>query len=71
MQPFDGGGESLANYAQEVGLRRRVASLDPATCASALILHMGSVARDVCVSAGGDVVRSQGGAKKIAELLHE
>ena len=53
MQPFDEEGESLANYAQEVGLRRHVASLDPAKFASALILHLGSVARDVCVSAGG------------------
>ena len=41
---FDGRGESLANYARGVELRGQVAYLDPAKRASALILHVDTVA---------------------------
>ena len=63
--------ESFANYPQQVELSRQVATLNPAKRAPALILHTFSVARKVCMAAGGDVIMSRDGVEKISELLSD
>ena len=51
---YDGKEEPFANSAQEAGLQSRVANLAPVNRASALVLHMDPVAREVCVAVGSD-----------------
>ena len=58
-------GGSFANYAQQVGIWRRVTNLGAAKRASALTSYMDSVVREVCMAAGGDRVMGQGGAMEI------
>ena len=64
---FDRKGESSANYAQQVALWREVTNLGPAKRASALILHLDTVARNVCVAAESDAIMVHEGVEKIAE----
>ena len=53
---FDGEGESFSNYALEAGPWSQVTNLEPAKRASALILKMGPVARQVSAAAGSDLI---------------
>ena len=58
--PFsDGGGESFSNYSQEVVLRAQTTNLEPVKRASALILNVGPVAREVRMAAGCDQIRGR------------
>ena len=66
---IDGWGESLENYARQVELWRQVANLDPAKRAAVLFLEMDTLARKVCMAAGGDLITDQNGANEISELL--
>ena len=68
---FDGAGESFLNYAQEAGLWLRVANLGPIHWASALILNMKPVDREVCMGAGDDRIRGPDGATKISRVLQD
>ena len=46
-------------------------TLEPAHHALALISHMDVIAREVRMAHGRYVIMGRGGAKKIAELLHD
>ena len=46
----------------------RMTHLDPSRRAAALVLHVNSVARRVCTSAGGGPVGSNDGASRILEI---
>ena len=66
--PFvDGKGESFANYAREVGQRGQVANLESARQASALILKMDAVAREVCMAAGSNQIMNQIMVREVVE----
>ena len=61
---FNGKGETLLNYAEEVDLWGRVANPEPIRRASALVLHMDPVAREVCMGAGNDRIMALEGAQR-------
>ena len=70
--PSSGGrGESFANYAPEVELWNRVTNLDPIKRASAVVLHISPVAREVCVAADNDQLLDQSGAAKILQVSRD
>ena len=57
--------DSSANYAPQEGLVRQVTTLEPATRASAIISHLDTVAREVCMADGGHVTMNPEGAAAI------
>ena len=68
LPSFGGRGASLANYEQQVKLRRHVTDCVPAERGSAKIFRTDAVARHVCTSAGGGEIRDQGEADKISAI---
>ena len=62
---------SSPNYEQQGRPWRQVAKLDPSKRASALILQVGSAARQVCVSAGNDIISNNDGPNQISGISRE
>ena len=66
---FDGKGSSFLDYEQQVRLRMCATRTDPASRASAVVMHVSSVPRRVCSSAGGGHVDDQDGVAQILGIL--
>ena len=62
---------SCLNYEQKVRLWRQAANTVPSERPSRLILRMDCVARQVCVTAGSDVISSGEGAGRLRNIPHE
>ena len=67
--PFDGEGESFANFAQAAEFRTRVTTLDFSKGASFRVLLLDPVAHDVCMAMGDERLLELGGALEIAQAL--
>ena len=68
---FDSECPSSITSEQQVHLWRRVANLDASKCGAALILRKEIVARQVCLSTGGDFVANTDGANRILSILED
>ena len=66
-----GRGSTLIAYEQQVYLWRHVANLGPSRRASALLLRMDTVARQVFLHAGGDTFTNGKGAGSVLGILRE
>ena len=64
---FQGQGAASQGYEQQVRLRMRMSGTEPSGRATALVLHMNSVARQVCLSAWGDHLGNTDGASRMLE----
>ena len=67
--PVDGEGVCSSNYEQQAKLWRRVTRLGPATRASALILQIGTLARQDCMAAGSGAIADGDVAGKVLTIL--
>ena len=68
---FDGRAENSASYRQEVGLRPLVTHSPLNRRAPALALAMDKMPRELCLSHGVDVLKSDAGVAKITETLQK
>ena len=66
---FDEKGASSQGCEHQGRLCVRIAKMAPSSCAAALVLRMNSVAREVCLSAGGNRPIRYDGAMCMLEIL--
>ena len=62
---------SFINYDQQVLLRGKVANLDPPELAAARIRRTETVARQLCLATGSDVVTNNDGADRILTISQD
>ena len=68
---FDGHAGSSANLDEKVISRKKISTMAPEERAAHLLLHLSDAAREVCVTAGKDVVGNLDGAEHIWQILTE
>ena len=66
---FGGNGAFSQRRVQQVRLWMRMTKMEPSSRAAALVLNVNSVARQVCLSAGGDHLENTDGVSRALEIL--
>ena len=66
-----GNGASFPGYSLEAESWRQVTYSDGRKCAPALVLQMGSTARDVCMAAGNDKLLEADAATTLLSVLRD
>ena len=64
----DGEGASFQDYEQQVRVWMCTAKMEPSNRAAASVIFTNSVARQVCLSAGGDILENADGASRMLKI---
>ena len=71
MQVFHGKGASFIEFEQQVRLWMQMTEMEPPKRAAALVVHMNSTARQVCLAVAGDHIAKNNGAEHVVNTLRD
>ena len=70
MQVFHGKGASFIEFEQQVRLWMQMTEMEPPKRAAALVVHMNSTARQVCLAVAGDHIAKNNGAEHVVNTIY-